>query len=383
MKRKVLVISPILVLVIGFVIMKVLVSFKEDKPKRNSQVKPRIVATKAVELGDVPARLKTFGTLATSQPISLISEVSGKLQPGDVVFQPAQSFNKGDLLLKVDDRQIKLELNSTKSDLLTALASLMPEIKVSSPKIFQIWQTYFDAISFDKAIGPLPETTDQRLKALLARYNIFKLYFAVQNLEIRAAKHYFYAPFNGSIISTQLREGSVAAPGTRLGELINLDKLEVEIQIPAQDMNWIKSGSIVKLRPDDSQVEWIGHIDRIGNIIDERSQSVLAYINLDDTGDVIPMAGIFLEANIEATTIPKALKLERRAVYEEAYVFLIKQGQFVQREVGIAFDEGDFYIINEGLSDGDTLVTELLQGVSAGMPALARENLNAGASATP
>ena len=372
MKRKVLVISPILLLVIGFILMKVLMSFKAEKPKRNSQLKPRVVATELVVLSDVSAHLKTFGTLASSQPVTLISEVSGTLQPGNVTFQPAQSFSKGDLLLKVDDRQIKLELNSTKSDLLTALASLMPEIKVSSPKIFEAWQKYFDSISFDQPIGPLPETNDQRLKALLARYNIFKLYFSVQNLEIRAAKHYFYAPFNGSIISTQLREGSVAAPGTRLAELINLDKLEVEIQIPAQDMAWIGVGSKVSLRPSDSSIDYLGHIDRIGNIIDERSQSVLAYIKLDDTGDITPLAGVFLEVDIEVLTIPDALKLERRAVYEENYVFLVDQGLFVKREIQVAFDEGDYYIINTGLVEGDTLVTELLQGVSAGMPALAR-----------
>ncbi|MCF7923273.1 MAG: hypothetical protein K9M55_11280, partial [Candidatus Marinimicrobia bacterium] len=239
MKRKLIVVSPLIILILAYLVMKVLTSFKEEQPKRSAMVKPRLVETRVVELGDVPASLTTFGTLASSQPVSLISEVAGTLKPGTIKFQPAQSFKKGDLLLKVDDRQIKLQLNSTKSDLLTALATLMPEIKVSSPKIFQTWQSYFDSISFDKSIGPLPETDDQRLKALLARYNIYKLYFTVQDLEIRAAKHYFYAPFNGSIVSAQLRVGSRDAPGTRLAEIFNLDELEDEIQVPPADIRWI------------------------------------------------------------------------------------------------------------------------------------------------
>ncbi|NQV49405.1 MAG: HlyD family efflux transporter periplasmic adaptor subunit [Candidatus Marinimicrobia bacterium] len=378
MKRKMLVLSPLILLLVGFALMKVLVSFKAEKPKRNSEIKPRVVATQVVSLSNVPARLSTYGTLATSQPVTLISEVSGTILAGDVPFQPAQSFKKGDLLLKIDDRQIKLELNSTKSDLLTALASIMPEIKVSSANIFPIWQHYFDSIKFNSPVGELPETDDQRLKALLARYNIFKLYFSVQNLEIRAAKHYFYAPFNGSIISTQLRDGSTAAPGSRLGELINLDKLEVEILVPTQDIGWLHPNARVLLKPDGFGQEWLGHIDRIGNIIDERSQSVKAYVKLDDTGDITPLAGVFLKVDIEALTIPNALKLERRAVYEETYVFLVEAGQFSRREVNIAFDEGDFYIIDSGLSEGDTLVTELLQGVSAGMPARSRDSQSPG-----
>ncbi|NQV41031.1 MAG: HlyD family efflux transporter periplasmic adaptor subunit [Candidatus Marinimicrobia bacterium] len=369
MKRKLIVVSPVIVLILAFLIMKVLASFKDDQPKRTAMVKPRLVETRIVELGDVQARLTTFGTLASSQPVSLISEVSGTLKPGTIKFQPAQSFRKGDLLLKVDDRQIKLQLNSTKSDLLTALATLMPEIKVSTPEIFQTWQTYFDSINFDNSIGPLPGADDQRLKALLARYNIYKLYFAVQDLEIRAAKHYFYAPFNGSIVSAQLRVGSTAAPGTRLAEIINLDELEVEIQVPAADIAWIKANSKVNLTTPDGSIKWLGHIDRIGNVIDTRSQSIFAYIKLDDTANVTPTAGIFLRADIVAKNIPNAMKVSRKAVYEESYVFLVKDSKFVYQEIGIAFEEGDFYILNDGLAPGDTLVSELLQGVSAGMPA--------------
>ena len=376
MKRKLIVMSPVIIVVLAYLIMKVLTSFKEEQPKRTAVVKPRLVETQIVVLGDVQASLKTFGTLASSQPVSLISEVSGTLKPGTIKFQPAQSFKKGDLLLKVDDRQIKLQLNSTKSDLLTALATLMPEIKVSNPEIFQTWQSYFDSISFEKSIGPLPGANDQRLKALLARYNIYKLYFTVQDLEIRAAKHYFYAPFNGSIVSAQLRVGSTAAPGTRLAEIINLDELEVEIQVPAADIGWIRTNSKVDLTTPDGSVKWLGHIDRIGNVIDTRSQSIFAYIKLDDTADVTPTAGIFLQADIVAETIPNAIKVARKAVYEESYVFLVQDSKFVHRDINIAFEEGDFYILNGGLAPGDTLVSELLQGVSAGMPAKAIPSLD-------
>ncbi|MCF7904463.1 MAG: efflux RND transporter periplasmic adaptor subunit, partial [Candidatus Marinimicrobia bacterium] len=307
----------------------------------------------------------------SSQPVTLISEVSGTLQEGAIKFQPAQSFRTGDLLLKVDDRPISLQLNSTKSDLLSTLSNLLPEIKLSMPGVYKTWEAYFNSISFDKPIPPLPETVDLRLKALLARYNVYKLYFTVQDLEIRLKKHYFYAPFNGSIVSTQLRSGSTAAPGTRLAEIINLDELEVEIQLPAKDIGWITVGDIVDLSTSDGNIHWQGRIDRIGNTIGERSQSIPAYIKLDDTNGQHPFAGTFLKVNIAAETIPNAFRVPRKAVYEESYVFLVDGGIFKQQAVDIAFDEGDIYIINGGIADGDTLVTELLQGVSTGMPAQA------------
>ena len=92
---------------------------------------------------------------------------------------------------------------------------------------------------------------------------------------------------------------------------------------------------------------------------------------MDDIGDSHPYTGAFLNVEIQAQTITDAIQVSRRAVYEASYVFLVENGLFRQRPVDIAFDEGDFYIIDTGLNNGDTLVTELLQGVSDGMPARA------------
>lgn len=373
MKRKLIVLSPLVLLLIGFIAMRVLSSFQDEKPKRPTVVRPKVVETAVVELQDVNAKLVTYGTIASKQPVTLISEVSGTLLEGDLPFQPAQAFKKGDLLLRVDDRQIQLEMNGNRSDLLTALSSLLPEIKVSSPADFQVWQSYFDSISFDRKIADLPEATDQRIKALLARYNIYKLYFAVRNQEIRADKHYFYAPFDGSIVSTQLRVGSTAAPGTRLAELINLEDLEVEIQIPAEDIVWLSDKAPASLTTSDGKQSWSGYIDRIGGNIDDRTQSVQAFVKLDAIKEAAPLVGVFVDATIEAQVIPNAIEVSRRAVYEEEYVYVIENGAFQKREISISFDEGDFYVITDGLFSGDTLVTELLQGVAPGMPAISRE----------
>ena len=57
----------------------------------------------------------------------------------------------------------------------------------------------------------------------------------------------------------------------------------------------------------------------------------------------------------------------------EHYVYLIENGKLIRREVSIARHEKNSVIIDEGLSNGDTLVVELLQGVAPGMPAKSRQ----------
>ncbi len=40
MKRKLIVLSPVIIILLGFAIMRVLMSFKEEQPKRGTTIKP-------------------------------------------------------------------------------------------------------------------------------------------------------------------------------------------------------------------------------------------------------------------------------------------------------------------------------------------------------
>ena len=377
MRRKIFISLPFVVLLLGFFTMRFLLSFREDAPKREVVVRPKIVQTRVVELGDTPAKLVAYGRLASSQPVVLNSEVSGELLQGDVPFQPAQSFRKGDLLARIDDRQMRLDLNSAKSDFLNALATVLPEIKIDFPDQVQVWQDYFNNTDFEKPLEPLPEATDQKIKLFLSRFNVYRLFFAARNLEIRLEKHYFYAPFDGTILSTDLRIGSTARPGARLGEIINLEDMEVEIPVPAEDIRWIDRRAPVKLFSEELDAEWRGRINRIGQSIDERTQTVPAFISIVKNGHPF-YNGIFLRAEIPGATISSAVSVPLRAIYEDRFVYVIENGVFATRDINITFRESDSCIIDSGLADGDTLVVELLQGVAPGMPAQSSEAAGTG-----
>ena len=219
---------PILIVLIGFLIMVTLLSLKKDLPKKEPELSTKVVDTELVEKSEISAVTITYGRVASTQPIELYSEAAGILMEGDVPFQPAQSFSKGDLILRIDDRQTKLSLNSAKSDLLTALASVLPEIKLDFPDEYQIWQDYFNGCDFDKKLMPLPKTDNPKIKMYLSRFNVYKLYFTASDLEIQLDKHYIYAPFDGSITEASLRLGATARVGSLLGRIINLEELEVD-----------------------------------------------------------------------------------------------------------------------------------------------------------
>jgi len=367
--QKKMIIIPIAILLGGFLLMQFLMSFKQDPPEQNRQIKAKIVDAQVVELSDVTSQITGYGRVTSAQPVILISEVNGILTSGSIPFRPAQNFKKGDVLIKVDDRQIRLDINSAKSDLLNALSTVLPEIKVDFPDDFNTWQNYFNSITSDRKLDPLPDIKNQKIKLFLSRFNVYKLFYQIRNLEIQLEKHFFVAPFNGSIITAELNAGSTIRVGARLGEIINLDDLEIEVPLPVQDIEWIDTNESVMFSSAEVSGTWQGKVKRIGKNIDTRTQTVQVFINVKDSKKSGLFNGAFLKAEIPGKLIKNAISVPRKLIYDKQYVYLIKNGELDYHQINVARREMDNVIVNNGLMTDDTLVTEVLQGVAKGMPA--------------
>lgn len=375
MKRLTSFIIPVLIVVIGFCALIFFSSFKEDPPKKPHEVKIKIAAAEKVKLKDIQSRVVAYGRLKSSQPVVMTSEVNGILEQGSLNFRPGQSFKKGDLLIKVDDRQMRFDIKSRKSDLLNALASVLPEIRVDFPEHYKKWEDYFNKVSFDKNIPDLPEASNQKIKLYLSRFNVYKIYFNIKSLEIKLDKYSFYASFDGAVISTDLRIGSSVRPGTRLGEIINLESLEMEVPVSAEDISWIDRNEPVVLTSSEIAGQWTGRIERIGKTIDTKTQTVYVYIAVQERDEKL-INGVFMKAEMPGRIIENAVIVLRKAVYEDTYVYVIADGVFDYRRVDVARRELDYVIVKDGLKEGEMMVTEMLQGVASGMAAQVKLSSN-------
>lgn len=348
-----------------------LLSLREDAPKRTPVPKPRSVSAEVVSLGPVEARINAYGRVVSAQPIQLISEVTGTIEEGALPFRPGLSFDEGDTLVVIDDRQARYRLNSTKADLLTALAQVLPEIKIDFPDRYQVWQDYFDAVRFDRTLPVMPESGNEQIRLFLARFGVFKLYFSVKEQEITLSKHYFEAPFEGAILSTSLSPGATARSGSVLGQIVNLERLEVDIPIPMIDIAWVDESRPVRLTSSEMSGKWQGTVARVGSAINAETQTAHIYVDILDQ-EVALLEGVFLRADLPGRIVDNAIRVPRQAVYEDNYVYLVVDGAFEYRSVEIARRETESVIVTAGLNPGDTLVTELLQGIAPGMPAVPR-----------
>ncbi len=139
--------------------------------------------------------------------------------------------------------------------------------------------------------------------------------------------------------------------------------------MPVNDIEWIDKDKPVIFTSTEMSGSWSGRVKRIGKNIDTRTQTVQVFIAVQNSKKSGLFNGAFLEANIPGKTINNAISIPRKLIYDNQYVYLVTNGQLEYRRIKVARREMNSVIINSGLAVNDTLVTEVLQGVAAGMPA--------------
>lgn len=365
---------PLLILLAGAFAMNMLSDMRKDVPARPVTAKTRVVNVTAVDREIISARITGWGRLNSARPLVLLSEAEGTLLAGNVPFQQGQDFAEGELILRVDDRQQRLDLSRSKVDFINAMATMMPDIQQQHPREWTSWNAYFEQLRVDRPVPTMPAAKVDRIKRLLARYNVYQLYYTMRSEEIALEKYRISAPFKGTILSADMRMGANVRSGTRLGEILSLEQLDLEVQLPASDLPWLNREGPVMIRSSQFPGQWQGRIDRIGSTVDQDTQTVTVYVRLDEGEAPFPLlAGLLFEADLAGIPIADASSVATQNLYRDDTVFLLVDGTLEQRKVGVARREIDRVIVTEGLEQGELLVTDLLEGVATGMKAISRD----------
>ena len=109
MRKIILYILGVLVLGLAGWVSYLLVSKeKEKRPAPKRQIKT--VFTDTVRNGLVPIEVKANGNLVAKQRVALFAEVQGVFQGSSHPFKAGQPYRRGEVLLRIDDRDYRTNL---------------------------------------------------------------------------------------------------------------------------------------------------------------------------------------------------------------------------------------------------------------------------------
>lgn len=129
----------------------------------------------------------------------------------------------------------------------------------------------------------------------------------------------------------------------------------------------------VTWRVGEGQAQWEGRATRVSPVVDERTRTAPAVIEIDNPYRSIQpgvrpaiIPGMFLEVTLFGQTLSNVFVLPRDAVHENE-VYVERDGKLVVKRVTIAASEDDRVVVTSGLENGDNVILTDLFPVANGM----------------
>ncbi len=344
---------------------------KIGTPPEDAPIRVTAPNTSAVKLVDVTyknfnTQIEALGQVISTQPIDIVSEVSGRILKGDVVLRKANRFKKNALLFSVDNQEAILNLKSQRSNLLNAIVLMLTDLKLDFPNEFEKWNSYFQTADVNRTLAPLPTIANEREKIFISSKNILGQYYSIKSAEERLTKYAVYAPYGGIITDVYTDVGGVANLGTRVVRVMRTDQLELELPIRKEDIRWVKVGTKVRLYSEDKRQSSSGFIVRISNTLDPSTQSINAYVSVGGRGIKL-YEGMYLNTEITGRGVNNAMEIDRRAVFEQNKVFVMQSDSTLRVKTVKIHKVNTETVLFSGLVAGEKVVNDNLLGLSDGV----------------
>jgi len=362
MRKYINIVLGILLIVLAFWLVNVM-GILNKKPDRAPIKIVKTVFVEKVENGTIPITITANGNLVAKNKIEIFSEVQGVLQPSSKEFRPGNSYRKGEVILKLNSEEHYANLQAQKSNLYNSITSIMPDIRLDYPEEYEKWQQYLRDFDFEKPTPKLPEISSEKEKFFISGRNIYTTFYNVKNMEVRLTKYTIRAPYDGILTDAMVNPGSLIRSGQKLGEFINPKVYEMEVAINAKYMDLLQKGSAVEVTSRDTNQSWKGTIARVNGRVDQASQTVKAYIQVEGK-DL--KEGIYLEARLVAKSEQDAYEMPRKLLVNNESVYVFKDSIIELVKVNPVFFN-DKTVVIKGLADGTPVLSKSVPGAYPGM----------------
>lgn len=337
----------------------------ESKTTRNGKELAAVpVEVFKPQLSTVQNHLKLSGKLKARDRFEIYAQVEGALLYSANKFREGTTYRKGQTLLAIDQNEFRNNLLSQKSDYITRITGILPDLKADFPGSYPTWKNYVSTVDIRSSLPALPESTNEQEKFFLTGKGIYSAFFAIKSGEEKLGKYTISAPYDGIVTKSAVDAGMAVRPGSNLGTYVSTDHYELEVTIPAEKIQEINKGMKAVLHSSDMEGSWEAEIVRISGAMDERSQSVKVFLSTE--GEALK-EGMFLVCNIALKPFENAMSVPRKLLDHQNRIFVVQDGQLQQQKVEVLSTNGEVAVIS-GLGQGATLLKTVVKSAYHGMP---------------
>ena len=355
------------ILAVGMFVMNGLIGMKSTPPVNPRPANARLVKVMTAVPDTLNAVVQLEGRVQAKNRMTVIAEVNGMLPVGGKEFREGVSFQKGEVMLSIDDRELRANLVSQRSQWLQLLASSLADLQLDFPERADVWSGYVSALNVEDALAPLPEAETERERLYLTSRGIVSGYHNIRANEERLDKFTVRAPFDGVVVGAQVQPGSMVRAGQPLGTLVGTGTFEVKSAVHARHLARLSEGDAVSLVDESGAEVANGRVARISGNVDPTTQSASVFCEVSETPGQPLRDGRFLSGVVLGNELEGVMALNEALLEGDgAQVYVIRDGKLDLADVEVVHRDADVVLVR-GLEPGTKVLAEPISGAYLGL----------------
>ena len=316
-----------------------------DAPKAQEQ--GISVAVAAAETGKIARPLVVEGTVAARSEVKILPKMSGRVL--EVLVDEGSAVKAGQKLATIESPELEWQMQQQKASLLTAQANL-DNAKSNLDRMRTLVEQ--GAVSLQQFEG-----AQTQLKVSEAQVKQIKA--AIRLLETQSSNATVTSPISGVVIDKTAEVGLMAMPSGPLFTIAGSGPLEVQVNVPEQELAALKVGASVQIESAAFPgTTFSGKVREVSPSVDPQTRQIKAKIDLGKGGPL--KVGMFVRGTIQ-TQSRTGLVVPTTAIQNEgsqAFVYLEEAGKAKRVNVQTGIREGAQVEVLDGLSVGAPIVVE-------------------------
>lgn len=368
----------ILILLTTIGVMYFLTNDPATPARRPNLTPPLTVSVTDITSKEFQVNVQSYGNIAPRTQSFLIAQVSGVVTEVGDNLREGSFFEKGDILLKIDDRDYLADIKISQANLAEAKQALSEELATAT-QAEDDWKRLGNTEPANDLVLRKPQLQAVRARVASAEAALAKAQLGLDRTQV-------VAPFSGRVLNKMIDLGQVTGSNSQIAEVYATDYVEIRLPIRDSDLRFVNLPEAYRgtgERAVDTEVKiysslsgsnepWLGKIVRTESAIDTDSRQLHVVAQLDDPfGDAAvgrtPLKiGEYITAEIEGKNLSDAIVIPSSVIYQDTYVYVANGGVLERRDVQVLWRNKTDALIGEGLESGDRLVTTTLGQVASG-----------------
>lgn len=385
---------PLVILVAAAAVASLLMRSRTEVATSPHAVTAPLVRVITVDLRPVQLDVVAQGSVLPRIQTQLTARLSGEVRWTAPSFEVGGFFRRGEVLVRLDDRDVELAISRAKAQLAQAKVQVALQ-EAEAELAADEWRQLGDGEASPLTLRQ-PQVAQAKASLAAAEADLAKAELDLERTRI-------VAPFDGRVRSKAVDLGQFVGPGTPLAVIHAIDFAEIRLPVPDDQLRFLdlpfafhdsasgQPGPDVELSSDfgGRRHTWQGRIVRSEGEVDTRTRMLSLVARVEDpygrpdgperTADGAslrpPLAvGLFVDAAISGRTVPQAAVLPRAALRQNSQVLVVDDDNRLRyRPVEVIRTLAGEVYIRSGLEDGEKVCISPLDIVVDGMEVRTQE----------